>query len=285
MCLWPSLHNPSTQPWVPLQHHLNPCWGRHSPCCGPPWTAGRSLTRCVLSPSAQGLTPPRLPGPQPASTHCPSCLAHTAPPQSPAAPPQCHPHHNHQLLKDSDSELLWDVSPGPQAVPAHQGMSEEGTPGIMRAKEGEREINWKGRGFRPLMTPLTCLATGPGENTGLWLSGRAHAFRLSQALGLPKPFLRLIWSSDSPWEVTSSDPHFTKRGAVAREGERLGRPAISFGAQSQRAPLSNGTPPVSRGQPCEALVVRPGGPRRPGGGLSASRRSGARIPARCPAPP
>ena len=81
-----------------------------SPCCGPPWTAGRSLTRCVLSPSAHGLAPPRLPGPQPASTHCPSCPAHTAPAQPPAAepvpPPQCRLHRNHQLLKDSDSELL-----------------------------------------------------------------------------------------------------------------------------------------------------------------------------------
>ena len=34
----------------------------------------------------------------------------------------------------------------------------------MRAKEGAREINWKGRGFLPLMRPLTRLATGPGEN-------------------------------------------------------------------------------------------------------------------------
>ena len=82
-----------------------------SPCCGPHWTVGLSLTHRVLFPSLH------------MATHCPSSLAHTAPPRSPAAKPvpllRCHLNQkkviwvgalpfrlNNQLLKDRDSALL-----------------------------------------------------------------------------------------------------------------------------------------------------------------------------------
>lgn len=134
MCLWPSLQNPSTQPWVPLQHHLNPCCGRHSPCCGPHWTAGRSLTRSVLFPRLY------------MASHHSSSLAHSSPPHtvpparptpllpSPAAKPvpprQCYLHQkeviwggalpfrlNHHLLQDGTLSCSETCSQGPRQCP------------------------------------------------------------------------------------------------------------------------------------------------------------------------
>ena len=85
-------------------------------------------------------------------------------------------------------------------MPVHQGMFEEGTSGIVRAREGERKSKWKGRGFLPFNDTHDPLSHGAWGNTGRWLSGKARlpsvtGFRASKTLSQTHLILRLSLGS------------------------------------------------------------------------------------------
>ena len=80
-------------------------------------------------------------------------------------------------------------------------MSEEGTSGILRAREGEKGSSWKGRGFLPFNDAYDPLSHWAWGSAGRWLSGRAQrlpsltGFRASKALSQIQLILRLSLGS------------------------------------------------------------------------------------------